>query len=427
MAQRFVFSLSLLTVALAATIAYHYYKPAAPLNDTIEYQNAAYNLLKNNVLYGGSPNQLVDYRLYSKRTLGYPVFLLFQQQNEHLILISSVLLYVLLFFLGLHVLSLFIQTKAAFFSYTILFLLHFTCTIHTALNMADLLLAATVTSLVLVYYSCNISVYQKIFCISVLWGFGLLLKPVFLPSLLLIPVILIYLYKVTAQWRYWLLIPVAFWAISCAMNYSGSGVFEYSSISTINLGQYNAKLMVAKLDGADSANNFTNSKAFSVPRTLQQYTQYKQRVREKAISTILDNSLAYAKVHFTGMIKMILDPGRFEIYTFLGMNDKNESLTELLYIGNWDRLKTVMSKNTIVLFTFLALFFVSILKAVLVCFSITRIQDTLFILFVIAYFVLITGPVGAARFMLPVSVLYLVLAAIGTQHLLAFFQKRSKR
>ena len=81
MAKRFIFSLSLLMVALVVTIAYHYYKPTPPLNDTIEYQYAADNLLKNNILYGGNSNQPVDYRLYSKRTLGYPIFLLFQQQQ----------------------------------------------------------------------------------------------------------------------------------------------------------------------------------------------------------------------------------------------------------------------------------------------------------------------------------------------------------
>ena len=427
MAKRFIFSLSLLMVALVATIAYHYYKPAPPLNDTIEYQYAADNLLKNNILYGGNSNQPVDYRLYSKRTLGYPIFLLFQQQNEHLILVSTVLLYVLLFFLGLHILSLFIQKKAAFVSYILLFLLHIAFTIHTTLHMADLLVAAAVTSTVLVYHSHNTSTYQKIFYISLLWGLGLFLKPIFLPSLLLIPVIVIYLKRATGNWQPWLLVPLAFWAIGCTVNYSSSGVFEYSSISTINLGQYNAKLMVANVDGADAASNFTNSEAFNVPRTLPQYGHYKQRVREEAIIAIQDNPLAYAKVHLAGMIKMVLDPGRFEIYTFFGMNDHKVSLTELLYSGDWDRIEEVMSKNIVVLFVFLTLLFVGIVKVVLVCFSLSRIKQTFFMLFMITYFVVITGPVGAARFMLPVSVLYLVLAAIGTQYVLAFFQKRSKR
>ncbi len=427
MAKRFIFSLSLLMVALVATIAYHYCKPAPPLNDTIEYQYAADNLLKNNILYGGNSNQPVDYRLYSKRTLGYPIFLLFQQQNEHLILVSTVLLYVLLFFLGLHILSLFIRKKAAFLSYILLFLLHIAFTIHTTLHMADLLVAAAVTSTVLVYHSHNTSTYQKIFYISLLWGLGLFLKPVFLPSLLLIPVIVLYLKRATAKWHYWLLLPLAVWAMGCTVNYSSSGVFEYSSISTINLGQYNAKLMVANVDGVDAASNFNHSEAFSIPRTLPQYVHYKQGVREEAITAVQDNPLAYAKVHLAGMIKMVLDPGRFEIYTFFGMNDHNVSLTELLYSGDWGRVEEVMSKNKVVLFAFLALLFVGILKVVLVSFSLKRVKEIFFLLFMITYFVVITGPVGAARFMLPVSVLYLVLAAIGTQHVLAFFQKRSKR
>jgi hypothetical protein len=427
MAKRFIFSLSLLMVALVVTIAYHYYKPAPPLNDTIEYQYAADNLLNNNILYGGNSNQPVDYRLYSKRTLGYPIFLLFQQQNEHLILVSTVLLYVLIFFLGLHILNLFIRKKAAFLSYTLLFLLHIAFTVHTTFQMADLLMTAAVTSIVLVYYSPNTTTYQKVFYISLLWGLGLFLKPVFLPSLLLIPVILIYLKGVTAKWHCWLLVPLAVWTTGCTVNYSSFSVFEYSSISTINLGQYNAKLMVANVDGVDAASDFTHSEAFSVPRTLPQYINYKKDVRKEAISAIRSNPLAYAKVHLAGMIKMVIDPGRFEIYTFFGMNDHKVSLTELLYSGDWDRIGGVMSKNKVVLFAFLALLFVSMVKLVLVCFSLSLMKQTLFMLLLITYFVIITGPVGAARFMLPVSILYLVLAAIGTQHILAFFQKRSKR
>lgn len=426
MGKHFVIIYSLIFLILGAVLSYSYRQPIQPLNDTIEYIHASNNLLTNNILYSGDLNNELDFRLYSKRTLGYPMFLLFQAQNQTVVLLANTLLYLLIFLLGLQVLTHFSTKRMVFLCYCILFLIHITLSIHASWQMADLLVTACITAIAAVFYIENSTVKSRVLAVSVLWSISLLLKPVFLPSLLLIPFLIIYLRIKTAEWIIFPILPILIFIIGSTVNLLNSSVFEYSSISTINLGQYNTKLMVANTSGANAANKFTNEETFAIPRTPSEYIQYKTRVRGKSLLAMKENPVAYAKVHMTGVMKMIVDPGRFEVYTFLDENDHNISLTELLYAGDWQSIQRIMAKNKLLLLFFLALFAVSFVKLLLATVSLGKTKSTLFILFLIAYFVLITGPVGAARFMLPVSVLYIVLASVGAGLLLAFFQKSSK-
>jgi len=424
--KKIVILLLLVTVSLSTLLAYHFVNSTPPLNDTVEYKNASENLLKNNTLYSGNFESPLDFRLYSKRTLGFPVFILFQGQSNNLVLLSSVFLYFVIFFMGLSILRHFTEKRVSIIVYIFLFLTHAALSIHCTLYMADLLVTASVTAVVLVFYSLKETVTQKIFYISVLWGICLLLKPVFLPTLILAPLLIVYFKIKTSRWHLTLIIPILVWTVGCSINLANTGVFEYSSISTINLGQYNAKLSVANSDGLEVAKDFTNSQAFDIPRTKAAYSKYKEGVRNKAIKTVLEDPISYIKVHITGMLKMIVDPGRFEIYTFFGINDKNVSLTELLYSSNWSQIEKAMSKNKSVLVGFIVLFVISIIKLFLSLFTFRSYCNLYFLLLVMVYFVAITGPVGAARFMLPVSILYIILAALGAQYFLALFQKGSK-
>ncbi len=417
---------TLVLLSLLMVVLYSYVNPTPALNDTLEYQHAANNLLVNNILYSGSLSESVDFRLYSKRTLGYPIFLVFQLQNSSLVLLVSLSLYALIFILGLQILSNFSKQRAVLVSYCILFLLHIALTIHVTWLMADLLVTACITAIVAIFYLKNTNLRSKVSSISLLWGVCLLLKPVFLPTLILIPILFFYLKHKARNWFLMLWLPLVVFLTGSYVNYTNSGVFEYSSISTINLGQYNTKLMVANADGVEAANSFTNTTTFDVPRSKIDYLSYKKKVKDASLLAISENPLAYAKVHLAGMVKMLLDPGRFEIYTFLKLNDHNLSLTELVYGGNWQLIKDVMTKNKGALGLFLLLLLVNIVKLLLSLFSLKKTSTFAFIALLILYFIGITGPVGAARFMLPVSILYIVLACIGLGELLALFQKRSK-
>lgn len=427
MTTRFVLTLSSLAVAICITFIVHLTKPAPQLSDTKEYYLAAHNLLTNNTLYAGDLLAPTDYRLYSKRTLGYPVFLIFQWQNKYLVLVASLLLFILLFFIGLQLLKKHEIRSASFFIYVLLFAFHVALLIHTTFQMADLTVAVIVTGIVAIQANVRITKPEKYRAMAILWALGLLLKPVFLPSLLFIPMALLYVKLQTARWQWILCLPLLVWVCGSFVNFKNTGVYEYSSISTINFGQYNAKLMLANDQGIEAANHFTSSKAFEVPRTSASYRQYKKAVKQAALAAMQDHPLAYAKVHLAGIAKMLLDPGRFEMYTFFGINDYRVSLTELAYGGKWEDVKTVLQKNSGVFITFLLLTFLALIKLFTFMFSLLRFTKLVFPLTVIVYFLAITGPVGAARFMLPVSIVYLVLVVIGAGWVSSFFYTKNTK
>jgi hypothetical protein len=127
-----------------------------------------------------------------------------------------------------------------------------------------------------------------------------------------------------------------------------------------------------------------------------------------------------------GAIKMVLDPGRFELYTFFNQPTSDISLTELIFARNWSKLENSLKATPMLLYVFLFFLAIQVLKLLGLVFSASRLVKNGFVLLMALYFVGITGPVGAARFFVPVSVLALVFSALGWERALHFFKKRSK-
>ena len=131
-------------------------------NDSVEYQKAAHNLLKNNLLYAGEISKHCDYRLFSKRTVGYPLFLILQNNRLWVIGIASALLIFLNYFLGLGMLSALSKKTKSSHAYSWLFLLNTPLFLHTSFVMADLLLASIINLAAFVYCQKQTSWPKKI-------------------------------------------------------------------------------------------------------------------------------------------------------------------------------------------------------------------------------------------------------------------------
>lgn len=395
-------------------------------NDSVEYQKAAHNLLKNNLLYAGEIKKNIDYRLFSKRTAGYPLFLILQNNILWVVGIASAFLLLLNYFLGLSVLNALIKKTNAKYVYSWFFLLNVPLFLHASFVMADLLLSSIINLSAFVYCQKQTSWPKKIVVLSVLWCLGVLVKPVILPSILLCPIIFAYLGFKQRKFYFSSLLPgLVFLLVSFANQYQ-TGIFEYSSISTINLGQYNSKLLVSEKYGYDSAQSYASRGEFEVPRTQNEYLDYKKNLQSLATETIFTNWPSYLKIHLLGSVKMILDPGRYELYTFLGITPSSFSLTEMVYAKDWQKLNRFMFSNIGVLLLFTVLFIVNVFKFLFFAFGLKELREHLFFGFIFLYFFAVVGPVGAARFMLPISVLYLVFCSIGWTRVSDFFQKRSK-
>jgi hypothetical protein len=411
---------------LLLTSVYYILAGKPTINDGKEYHAAANNLLEYNTLYAGNLNDTLDYRMYSKRTLGYPFYLVFQHLSAATTLISSIGLVLLNFFLGIQILSSLRTKKRGYVLFAFFFTVHIPLLLHITFPLSDLLLCTIISTSVLVFYDFKNTLHSKLISLGLLWGLGLLLKPVLLPTIIFSPIAYLYFRFNKDQSSIALLFPLIVFLVGSGINYTNTDQYEYSSISTINLGQYNAKLTIAKGYGYDSAQGYVSRPEFSIPQTATEYANYKSGVNTLAASTIFENIASYITVHIAGSLKMLVDPGRFELYTYFDEPTSDGSLTELIYAQKWDQLKTNLAKRPVLLVLFTFLFLLAIVKLFLAVFSIVKLKQLSFLLIITAYFVAIAGPVGAARFMLPVSVIYLVLVCQGAEVLLHFFQKSTK-
>ncbi|MFT4599111.1 MAG: hypothetical protein ACI9WM_001363 [Arenicella sp.] len=395
-------------------------------NDGKEYTYAAHNLLHHNTLYSGNLDAELDYRLFSKRTVGFPLILLFQHINPYILAVFQILLILISFFLGLQLLRHYTLKRQVFLLYSIGFITQLAFLLHVGFVLSDLLLASLISILVLIYYASKSSFKVKTIAISILWASALLVKPILLPTAWLSPLIFVFILVKHKKAEPFTLLPFLAFLVFSFFNYTSTKSFEYSSISTINLTQYNAKLAIAKKHGYDSAQHFVNSPSLATPRTEAEYSSYLANAKEMGIKAILENLTAYTQVHILGCIKTIVDPGRFEIYTFFNETTNETSLTEMLFGRNWKGIKKSLSANYLLVFILLLGTLFGLFKLLGFVLCLRSWKEMKFLLLTIAYFVIITGPVGAARFFLPVSILFLVCSAIGWSAILQFFQKGSK-
>lgn len=416
-----------LILALLAIFIYSFLSGTLLFKDQQEYFQTASNLMNNNLLYSKNTTDFIDYRSFAKRPLAIPLYVLFNHQNIYLIRVSQATVILLIFFIGLLFLRVFTSTKRSFLLFGVLFSLNFTFLVHSSFVFADLLLSAIVTIATFLYFDKRNAEKNKSIWLGFLWAIALAIKPVLLPSLVFIPFLMGY-YLIKKNEIYWtFLFPFLVYFFTSSLNYQNTGRFEYSSMTTINLVQYNARLTIADAFGYDSAMAFSENKAFTIPRSKEEYARYKVEASTICTTAILDNISSYIKIHVMGSVKMVLDPGRFELYSYFGLPTENDSLTEAFIGGRYNQAVNQLKDGGWLIIVFLALLGISLLKLAGFIFNIKTIGKTWPLFVVVGYFMAVTGPVGAARLFLPGSVVFLIISVLGLEKMLYFFQKRSKR
>lgn len=396
-------------------------------NDSHEYLSLAENITSG-VHYAGDLKEPLDFRLFSKRPLGYAVFLNTSGlRSISFIQTATVLLLVLLYAIGLFIIK---EWKGdltkLMIVYTINFVLLTGLFISTAFIMADLLLSVLVSLMVYLFI-----LHQKnergslLLAISVIWSMALLVKPILLPSLLLIP--LVYWFNKGKRMRSVLLLPFIVCAFVFYQNYRLTSVWHFSSISSINKVHYNSKLLISNQFGHDSAQTFPVGEELQIPQDRTAFKEYISFANQSTKTVLTEHFQAYLKLHLIGMFKSVLDPGRFELYTLIGEPTSGESLTEYLYAGEFSTVKDKMKQAGSAFQLFLVLLVLSTVRALLFILGSWRKGGiNLLLVLIVLYFIGIAGPIGAFRFLLPAIVPYLLLSSLGFYRLLLFFQKGSK-
>ena len=160
----------------------------------------------------------------------------------------------------------------------------------------------------------------------------------------------------------------------------------------------------------------------AVPSGLSLANEY-QFLRDKAVSVIIRHPYAYVKVMLKGSINMLLSPERYAVFKladikprFLGVMWQGHSIHEALNMLMSDPVIV----SSVVMYQLLFTIIIGLLIAigVLIIAGEGFIKELLFLLFIIAYFVVVSaGPEAEPRFRLPVLPYMLIIAAFALSSL----------
>ena len=365
------------------------------LLDSLEYLKKSQNLL-NNWHAENVPQE--RYLEPFRRTIGYP-FILKVLNNTHFLVYVFQLIVSLFIPILLHQLS----KKHAFFStqwnWMMLSMLTYPLQFfYTSFLMPEILVQACLLLMIVFYFEGQRRWVPFILTVLVL------LKPVFV-IFLIIPLVLAILNHY--QLSVYDLLPITVIFIVSVMHYKQYGVFEYSSVGYTNAYDYNRKKFLIQKIG-ETNTEFLYNEENSVLMTHAKEDGYLVHFfKEKTTPILLDP--IYWQIHLKGFIVTFLDPGRYDAMVFLnwektsgfmGLNDGNAIIDRPWY--QW------------LYITIFAIFAVAKLMFALFAVFHWR-KHSVFVMLAILALILafMAGPVGSARYLMPVYPLMSILSAIG--------------
>jgi hypothetical protein len=249
---------------------------------------------------------------------------------------------------------------------------------------------------------------------------GMATKPVLFPFTFLIIIFSIYLFLRTKRKTFILAIGIPLiWIIGySAWNYQRVGSIQYSSIQTANAVNYNLRYFVMSQEGAEAASKEVD-RLYDACGSEATYAE-KNRCLDQGVKKIIFNSpFKYALFHLKGSIRYFLDPGRFDLVTFFNIEEPDSPgfLTELNQNGLSGAIRLLRKQGWGLVFVLGLIFLFKLLKAAGFLIYIFRpgkdLPFRIFLVVLVGYLALVTGPLGASRFLLPVELLIIGGAAKG--------------
>jgi len=183
------------------------------------------------------------------------------------------------------------------------------------------------------------------------------------------------------------------------------GVLEYSSIAKINKVYYNTQLFI----------NDTTDKAWKIldrhPANKEDYAIWARQVNKFTSNLIEQNFFAYVWFHLKGFLPFFLDPGRYDFSTWLKLKNQTSLLKVLHTSGLKGTMETLFASFSWWLLLFFAVLFGNILKLFAwIYFLLSRsieLKNKILFLSIVLYFLVLTGPLGASRFALPLLPIFI--------------------
>ena len=250
---------------------------------------------------------------------------------------------------------------------------------------------------------------------------ALLLKPVFCP----LAAVLAGLGVVLAGWqrRFALAliggVPLVVVGLYMGWNKQRTGYFHFSSIAEINLLQYNAAGLVRQLAGPAAEEKWV-TQVLQEANAQPDFKARQHLIRARASAMLWAHPVVYARQQAQGMAAFFLDPGRFDVSQFLGLAPPAGG--GLLAQARAGKLLRAVVSLPVPLLGWLAMVLLANgSRLVLAIRGLRRLRTEGPMLRygrwvavgLLLYVAILTGPLGAARFLVPVWPLLLGLALVG--------------
>lgn len=376
------------------------------LKDSYEYLEIAKKIATFSFFENDS-----DPSLTTRRPFFYPLFLaLFYNFQVLITLLFQTL------FSFLTVVLLFDIVK--FFNVTIkpYFIVFFICTpsifIYSQVVMSEWLVMFLLTLLFwLIIQGWNTKNFIYIQIITLVLAFT---KPVFYPFLYVSFVFFIVYFIKTKRFNMWLFFPIIVLQLYMSFNEKRTGYYHFSSIENINLINYNLYYFKANNESIESANQWKDS-VYNEAFYKLNFEDQNHYLKSVATNTISNNFFQYLYYHFINSMRGILDPGRFDLLTFFDKEDGKQGFLELL---NSDKsfLDFLKNKYAFVYLLLIPVFLFGLIKWFYffkyLFFNKFDFYNS-YIVVLMGYYILTTGPINCSRFMMPVQGIVFVFSVLG--------------
>jgi hypothetical protein len=362
------------------------------LVDSGEYRNAAINLLAGNGWSACLPNDVCDQLSLpeTRRTPGYPILIGITGFTGILMLIQTLLAACIPYLM--HNLLVKIGKESCFNFAMMLLLLYPLQYYYSAMLMPEILCQVLVLCLIIAWID------KRWMLVSVLITLLLLLKPVFMPWAWLV---LVAKFWIKDKQRIWLVLPITTVFLVSWINFRQTGIIHYTSMPVTNAFEYN----IRNLTKETSSENYYHAAAMKMNR--KRFSEKYRFMKTATQQAIRLSPIKYAYLHIFGAFKTLIDPGRYDFAAFFRLPQGSGFMQN----SGWG----VWPSQPPLLWVYIVIFaLIGLLKTTLATFAVFNpLKHKWILLFPVLYTLLVVGPVGSARYLLPVMPLLIILAAVG--------------
>lgn len=405
--------------------------------DSAEYIYMALNIKTSGWFYSGNPVLPVNIDYLTLRPPGYPLFLLgvyaFAVNNWLVLVLQNIISVFNTWMLRDTIQRLGYNTKYDWL--LILFIVVYPSQfINADLIAPDILLQL----FVLFYFRYFIALVLdrktgNAYIMTAALIAGLFVKPVLYPFVY-IHIIVLMVAAVRSRLKFAklvaaMLLPVLAVNLYSGWNYQRTGKYHFSSIQSFNAIFYYQYFFSARED--EQAGKLFLEQERNKIAALADFPRQYDYANKRGLQLLKDNAAAYIPFHVKHSAKLLIDPGKGELDMFTNRltldilyRHRTKSFYEVLKQGDMTELKRYIADNPVFFIAIGILLFNIFRLAGLVYFLQHKKTAPVIRLFIggsVAYFILLTGPIGSPRYFIPVSLIAIGCAVMGFQ----FYKERN--